>query len=439
MPLYVAYVWSYAKAFGASEWALRAANMPWFVAGFGVLIAALPKERRGAMAVAVLVSPFAWYYLGEARSYTMQLSASMVCFGALYRLSTGGGMMAKAEVKWAGAFCAGVVVLSGSSLLGMVWAGAACLCVPVVLTWKRTWEVVRKHWVGSFVTVGLLAGIGVYYLWTLKVGARASAVGRTDFRNLLFIGYELLGFGGLGPGRIGIREGGLGAFGPFAKPLAAYGLLALYVMLLGGWQVWRSPRRRTATGVFLVLALPMTVLLGAGYAMHFRVLGRHFMPLLPAVLFVISLALASQWPRSYWRARLLGVGFVALSLISCLSLRFAERHEKDDYRRAAAVAEAALRDGKTVWWNAGMQGAVYYQLPVGTADETKAKAVWVVNPEAGVLAGLKAPDVVVGSKPDMYDEQGVLTEYLLRGGYQKRATMPAFTVWQRKGDAEADK
>src|SRR5581483_417383 len=31
MPLYMVYLWGFAKVFGASEWALRAANIPWFV------------------------------------------------------------------------------------------------------------------------------------------------------------------------------------------------------------------------------------------------------------------------------------------------------------------------------------------------------------------------------------------------------------------------
>src|SRR5580704_15398813 len=62
MPLYMAYVWGFAKIFGTSEWALRAANIPWFVAG----IFAVGKTnffRRFSLAVVALISPFARYYL----------------------------------------------------------------------------------------------------------------------------------------------------------------------------------------------------------------------------------------------------------------------------------------------------------------------------------------------------------------------------------------
>ena len=33
MPLYMAYVWGWARLFGAEEWVLRAANLPWFIGG----------------------------------------------------------------------------------------------------------------------------------------------------------------------------------------------------------------------------------------------------------------------------------------------------------------------------------------------------------------------------------------------------------------------
>ena len=34
MPFYMLYIWGYEKAFGSSEWALRLANAPWFIASF---------------------------------------------------------------------------------------------------------------------------------------------------------------------------------------------------------------------------------------------------------------------------------------------------------------------------------------------------------------------------------------------------------------------
>ena len=146
----------------------------------------------------------------------------------------------------------------------MIWAGAACLAIPIVWSWKRIREFGRTQipiWLPAFI---LMTGIACYYLWTLKQGARASDVGKTDARNVVFIAYELLGFGGLGPGRLEIRDGGLGAFTPFAIQLALYAILVGDLVILGGWRVWRNQSRRSRLWLSLVIALPMMSILAAG-------------------------------------------------------------------------------------------------------------------------------------------------------------------------------
>ena len=68
MPLYMFYVWGWARLFGSSEWSLHAANVPWFIAGAVAFILAFPPgdRRRVTAACVVLLCPFAWYYLDEA-------------------------------------------------------------------------------------------------------------------------------------------------------------------------------------------------------------------------------------------------------------------------------------------------------------------------------------------------------------------------------------
>jgi hypothetical protein len=178
----------------------------------------------------------------------------------------------------------------------------------------------------------------------------------------------------------------------------------------------------------------MLVLLGAGYIMHFRVLERHFTPLLPALVFVLGLGLTAAWSGHHWISKPLACGFVALSIASCLEVRFAVRHKKDDYRDAAAVANEALRNGKIVWWNAGLHGAAYYHLPLSSDPDTRNHAVWLLNPNAGTLSSLLPPEIIVASKPDMFDDQGVLAEYVRKTPYVKLAGFPAFMLWQRKAD-----
>jgi len=421
------------KMFGASEWALRAANIPWFVAAIAIFTGAFAGPRRWAMGLVALGCPFAWYYLNEARPYAIQLSASMVVFAALYRLSQSSILTAGQERAWVSAFFLGMICLCGSSLLGMIWAGAALLSAWFLFPQKRLMELARAHRSACVFSIGLLAATGIYYLWTLKIGARATG-GKTDARNLIFVGYELFGFGGLGPGRLEMRGNALTVFLPYVKELALYAGTVVSLCLLGIGQIYHGPSRPTALRLSAIISVPMLVLLGAGYIMHFRVLERHFTPLLPALVFVVGLGLTAAWSGRHWIFKLLPCGFVALSVVSCLEVRFAVRHKKDDYRDAAAVANEALRNGQIVWWNAGLHGAAYYHLPLSSDPDVRNRAVWLLNPNPGTLSSLPPPEIIIASKPDMFDDQGVLAEYVRKTPYVKSASFPAFMLWQRKAD-----
>jgi hypothetical protein len=432
MPLYMIYMWGFAKLSGTSEWALRCANIPWFVTGLWAFMRGLTGPKKMSLAFIVLLSPFAWYYIGEARPYAMQLGASLMIFAALYRLGKDKVKVMKGERGWVLLFLFGVVSLSGSSLLGMIWAGAGCLAAGFVLGLDALTKLVRTNLVLCLISFFLLAGLAGYYLWTLQIGARASDVGRTDARNLVFIIYELLGFGGLGPGRLEIREEGWRAFLPFAKSLFIYGMLILDLLVLGGWRICREQTRTKLCAIVLIIVLPMVTILGAGYVKEFRVLGRHFTPLLPVILFILWVGLQARWSRPHWASRPLAIGFVILTLASCLSVRFAARHERDDYRDAAGFAKAALETGREVWWNAGREGAVYYELPLAETPNTSNAALWLMNPTVKMLQDSPSPEIVITSKPDVYDGNRIIAEYLAQGNYTKVGALPAFIIWQRK-------
>jgi hypothetical protein len=436
MPLYMLYVWVFAKFFGTSEWALRCANIPWFVMGIGAFMSAFQGPKKILLAVVALMSPFAWYYIGEARPYAMQLGASLMIFAALYRFGIAKEIPIPGERKWVTLFFLGVVLLSGSSLLGMIWAGSAFLALSLVLTRAKLLKLARAHPILCAVSSCILAALAGYYLWTLKQGARASDVGRTDSRNLVFIVYELLGFSGLGPGRLEIREEGWRAFVPFAKWLFIYGVLILDLLILGVWRIYHGQTRAKLAQMILVTLLPMALILGAGYVKSFRVLGRHFTPLLPVILFVVWTGLKARWARAHWASKPLAFGFVILSLISCLSIRFAARHERDDYRSAAGFAKAALETGRAVWWNAGREGAEYYRLSL-TGQPGKDAALWLMNPAQEQLANLPPPDFIMASKPDVYDGHAVITQYIAKSSYSPVGVLPAFVVWQRKKDIKS--
>lgn len=442
MPLYMLYVWGYEKVFGASEWALRAANLPWFVAGVAAFTVVFPPgDRRRLIAAGLTVgSPFAWYCLDEARPYAMQLGASLMVVGALGHLVRSGAWRpaptatARPCETWPTAlFGFALFVLSGSSLLGMVWAGAGLVALVVLLPRSRLLTLLRQQrrlWLAA--GVGLLA-FGAYYLWTLRVGARASATATTGWRNTGFIGYELLGFSGLGPGRLELRSSSLRAFDPFWAGLTLHGLTTaiLFGAAVRDW--FKSGSARLGVAI-LACSVPTAFILGTGWMAHFRVLGRHFTPCLPALLLVLVTGWAALWRSGRTWARLVLLLYCASTVWSCLALRTAPRHLKDDYRAAAAVARAALAEGRAVWWNAAEAGAQYYRLPANAESPTGRAALLLFNPPSVALERLPLPDLVIVSKPDLYDRHGAVGGYVRERGFQATKILPAFTVWERKAE-----
>ena len=267
MPLYMLYVWGWARLFGTSEWSLHAANVPWFIAGAVAFILAFPSSDRRCVTATcvVLLSPFAWYYLDEARPYTMQLGAALLIVTSLMRLTSslavdsGGNLQPSTSTlqhpaspqtrpvgcsmlavgcwvfsptpgPYVALFLFGLVVLSGSNLLGMLWAGAALAAMPALLSLRRTMSLARRFWYLWLAAGGLLGVFAGYYLWTLSLGARASASATTTWGSVCFVGYELLGFAGLGPGRLELRTAYLAVLRPYLPWLALYGV-AIAILL----------------------------------------------------------------------------------------------------------------------------------------------------------------------------------------------------------------
>jgi hypothetical protein len=427
MPLYMLYTWAWEKTCGHSEWWLRAANIPWLLLGLLALV-----RRRPEMLVVTVASPFVWYCLDEARPYAMQIGTSLLIFAALCRLSeTSGPDFARDERIWFALLACGLVLLSGSSLLGMVWAAAAVGTALAAFSGARSWRLIRSHALIVLAAAPFLLGLACYYLWTLKSGAHPYSGASTNLRNIGFISYELLGFSGLGPGRFEIRTGGSAAFRAYLIPLAVYGGLLVSVLYVGARSILKRTRQKVFVGATLVVCGATLFILATGYVTHFRALGRHCAPLLAIVLWGIAAGLRALWERRFILRRGLAVGFVVASLSSCVSLRLGLRHAKDGYREAAAVARGALAKGEVVWWNADTVAARFYGVPLrepaGAAVSSGALVIQNCTREA--LERALVPQLIVSSKADLYDVTGALAGYVARGGFQTKGSLPAFTLW----------
>ena len=317
-------------------------------------------------------------------------------------------------------------------MLGMVWGGAALAAMPVLLSLRTAIGLVKRYWPLWLAAGALLLVFAGYYLWALGVGARASASATTSLETVCFIGYELLGFSGLGPGRLELRTAGLAALGPYLIWLALYGVAI--ALLLGAQRRGKTKRsHRRHLVLALCCVVPSAFILAVGCLAHFRVLGRHFTPIVPVLLLLSASGLARLWsPPGAW-ARVAALAFCGLSLLSCLSLRFSPRHEKDDYRAAAVWARTALSKGQLVWWNAAVVGAEYYHVPVVTDPGRRGTALLVLNPARGTLGRLPPPQVIIASKPNLYDGASTLAQFLREQRFRPVGKLRAFVVWERSG------
>jgi hypothetical protein len=130
---------------------------------------------------------------------------------------------------------------------------------------------------------------------------------------------------------------------------------------------------------------------------------------------------------------------------SSFSVRLAPRHAKDDYKHAAELATAEIANDGNVWWVADFRGALFYGVPYVSDEksETWLKSYWPqARYERGVelfmaknspsfLSAQERPTLVLMSKPDAYDRQNVVTNYLSTNGYHVVASFPAFSAWRR--------
>ena len=107
-------------------------------------------------------------------------------------------------------------------------------------------------------------------------------------------------------------------------------------------------------------------------------------------------------------------------LASALEIRFAPRHRRDDYRAAAALAQQAADHGDKVWWLADLSTGVYYHLPLDQGQIT-------TSPPLGEHG--HGPDLVILSKPDIYDSSGEVRAYLARHEFKVMKELPAFQIY----------
>lgn len=432
MPLYMFFLWIWEKAFGPSEWALRAANIPWFLlsqAAFWIGFRRWPKLQLAAVLCGAF-NPMLWRYLNEARPYAMEYSGAAIVICCLAALAS---PTAKIGALWLYAFSAGLLILCSSCALGIPWAGAAVLAL-LCLAWRRA----RVDWntaslaAGAAGTAALIA-LAAYYFSVRHYGSGGEVGFGHRLETLCFVLYEILGFAGLGPGRIQITtQPEPSIFFPFLGFLLPAALLMAGIFAIAGQAVRRCVDSRVILAAASYLLLPCLFLIGMIYKMDWHAVGRHFMAASPVAVLVVALAVAWAWQQKR-RGQICWTGALCLFwIISCMQMRFAERHQRDDYRDAAPLALAALAQGKRVWWVAAELAGGYYGVPLTSDAAEKGRALVLWRPTAKEITKLPPPELVFFSKPTVFDRTGLIGTYLRSRNYSVAGTLPAFSILESK-------
>jgi len=437
MPLHNLYLYAWHKIVGGGEWSMRASNIPLFLfaqLAFLVLLRARPRLALTASGLS-LVCPTLWVYLDEARPYLMQFAGACWPTAALLRAARPESFPGEWKTSEILGVALGLILLAGSSLLGVLWVAGF---VPALLwLWKGGPRANEKKPAGTMLLAALafpLVGLAAFYLFTFEQAGGGYFRPGTGLISLPYIAYEFLGFSGFGPGRLELRAApGAALRAHFAAllPLAAVaGILGVFAVR---WLASHRVDRRLLAAFGAAVVLPAIIATAGMFLSDYRPLPRHFMPALPTVLLALAALLPAALAQPHLLFRAAAVMFPLLWLCSSLNLRWREAHAKDDYRTAAAIAAAALRENKEVWWAADAAAAFIYLTPVALED-VPGRAWAMQAPQWDDIRFKFPPRVIVMSKPDVFDPAGAVARYAAENHFVPALKLHAFTILTREND-----
>jgi|ERR1700730_1169981 len=438
IPLYHFFMYEWTKVVGTDAVAMRTSNVGMFV--IATLALLWPFRSRPTISIPIIftscLSAPIWYYLNEIRPYIMLYLGTCLMVGATIESMGSQQRSNSFEIM---ALCVGAVLLSGASVVGIAWAASAILFILIYSLAIRKHslsDLVNKHYFTLAIAMLCITALVGHDIRMFALGKRPALLHESNILTLLFSFYTNVGLLGVGPGMLDMRANGVSALAPFA-PIVAFSAILFSLVAIGGLlEIRMMLGIRTIVLLIGCILLPVLFTFALGLVLHWRVLPRHLIPL--ASLFSLLYAFGLAW---WWRRRFAGRAVTLISVIimgySSLSVRYAPRHAKDDYKHAAELAAIELaRDGR-VWWIADIRGALYYGMAYASEEleaphtrHIRGVQINVSEKTFSFLSAQAPPTLVLLSKPE-FDAQNVVSNYLSVNRYQLVESFPAFTAWRR--------
>jgi len=439
-PLYMFGVWAWEKIAGNSEYALRAANAILALlalASFGIIGRQLGFRYLWAL---LLIQPFFWFYLNEARPYMLQISAGAVLLAGFVSLKEKRGT----GLGWL-LFFTGTVLLYYATLLSFITLSAFYGVVGIMVLRKEI--ALPKKWVawGILLTLALAPG-AIYYLQTVLRGVGGAKIWAVSPLNFIWVYYEIIGGVGLGPPVWQIREiarsmihsgMSLTTFTPFL--LAAVLVLGIgWIFISSAWNVIKQIKKESLQGnLFVILSIMLASIIfafaGISIILKKAFWARHLSPVFPVYLLLLYGALHFLMADNRGIARrVFGFLLIGLLTISSFQVVCSKLHAKDDYRGAAQMAKESLKDGGHVWWAGSWHCGAYYGLPISEGVSTSPHLILLQDNPDSMLRAQSEPDLILISRSDVYDGNQTINSYALANGFHQSDSMPhIFKVWER--------
>lgn len=433
MPLTMFTSWLVGITLGTGEWVLRAQN---FIFGGIALFAMYAIGQRSKITWLPLLlafQPYFWFYMDEARPYVSQIAGGSFLLWILSNAC----LEFHERKRWVTAFLLAAFLTFTTSMLTAVTIAVVCAGLMIICGVPKLAEIRKSAPLLSLFLI-LSAILAVYYSWTIDRGAKGARIWVTDWKALGFIGYEFIGATGLGPSLDNLRN--------FSKnPITIANLIGFVLPVLFSVNLgvlfsmygWSWFRKNTPTPkLFAVCTLSLlSIILGfiiLSFLIHKPLWARHLSPALPMLVLMEGMVISTLWNSKRFIPRFLVITFLILLALSSLNIRFHPQFSKDDYRSAAQIAKESIANNQKVWWNAAEYTALYYDLHVEQKSRDESSLVMVAHDDSKTfLEQIPAPDVIILTRPEVYDPAHFVQDYATAHGYTESKSLRGFKILEK--------